>query len=155
MSNTKVLASIFNSIGIVAVLIIIFGALLSVFTLSGATWITTIVEWFYDSYLFVVSCGIVAVLAFTIGSIFELKNEKDKRKIFSRVGVITGILALISIPSTPIIGQLFCTKNALGTGCDLSSIGMIVYFVGAAVALGVVSITAFILSATYERNQKA
>jgi hypothetical protein len=65
---------------------------------------------------------------------------------------VTGFLALITLPSAPLIAPLFCSKSITGYGCDLSDIGMGIYFIFAAVVLGLVSLVLFTLSSDSKKN---
>lgn len=153
IAKNILISMIFKIIGIISTLAIIVGALLSTVTSPiSMNWFFAITSWFYDSYVFIITFGVIAITGFVVGAIFEFRQNGNKSKFCSHIGKITGMLALLTIPSAPLVGQLFCTKTITGTGCDLSSIGSIVYFIAGAIILSLISIIAFSLSADYKRN---
>jgi hypothetical protein len=156
-SQKNILISlIFNIIGVVSVLLIIVYALLSLFiSPSSSNFLFIISSWVYDSYVFILTFGLIAIIGFVVSGIFEFKQNGIKSKLLSRIGKITGMLALLALPSASLVGQLFCTKTLTGTGCDLSSIGLVVYFIVGAIVLSVVSIISFTLSVDYKKNERS
>ena len=69
------------------------------------------------------------------------------------IAKITGALAILTLPSASFIAPLFCTNNISGRGCDLSSIGLGIYFVFTALALAIVSVILFILGYIYKNKE--
>jgi uncharacterized membrane protein len=73
----------------------------------------------------------------------EKTNNKKSKNLFIWAK-ITGLLALITMPVAPLIAPLFCEKTFTGDGCSLSSIGMGLYFVFAAMIFAIISVILFV-----------
>jgi hypothetical protein len=136
---------ILNCIAIIAVLAIVVGAIVTFITSTDSLiGIFALFKYFFDSYIFVTILGSIAIFCFVLSSVLDHLRTNDKHQLYMFIGKTAGMLAILTIPSMPIVGQLFCTKNMSGSGCDLSGLGIVFYFLAAAMIFGVVSIVAFI-----------
>lgn len=146
-SSTFSYSLIFNIIGIVAVLAIvgiaIYGSIVSPDVGSLAR---SLNHWMSDSAALVMTLGLIAFIAFVSGVIIEYLQYRNGSKLYIKIGVISGLLALLVFPSAPLVTRLLCTN--FDVGCSFSSIGLVVYFIAAIYILLIISIIAFALGSS-------
>jgi len=141
---------ILNSIAIIAVLAIVTGAVISFITSTDSiSGIFSLLKWVYNSYIFITVFGSIAIFCFVLSNILDHLRTNDKHQYYLFIGKTTGMLAILTIPSIPLVSQIFCTKNLSGSGCDLSRLGIVLYFLAAAIILIIISIIAFISARNY------
>jgi cytochrome bd-type quinol oxidase subunit 2 len=136
---------VLNSIAIIAVLAIAVGAIISFVTsISGMGSIYSLLKWVFDSYILITVLGSIAIICIVLSNILDYLRTNNKKQLYTFIGKAAGILAILTIPSIPVISQLFCSENIYGSSCSLSELGIVFYFFAAAIIFAALSVTAFI-----------
>lgn len=144
-SSTFSYSLIFNIIGIVAVLAIvviaIYGGIVSP---DSGSLSRSVNKWMSDSATLVMTLGLIAFIAFVSGAIIEYLQYRNGSKLYIKIGVISGLLALLVFPSAPLVSRLLCTNFDIG--CGFFGLGLVAYFIAVMFILLIVSVIAFALS---------